>query len=285
MRVRPALPSAAALLAALLAACALPSCASPQPVPPAQGANVPSAGQIARSEAARAGALRLLHARGVAELRWRDAQGAHFDQGDLDLRWADGRGLAASVSKFGDRLAWLGSDGTRWWRFELKSAPTRLVFGPLRAAAGRPRSLDALAAAPAFLGLRPLSPVEGAQVFLREGLAWVEVSIGPSGGDRAEAGFDPSSLAPRALVLRAEDGVEVRAEFGELVAVRTDGVGEGAWPRVPRQVVARRDADGPSLSISIDGAAADAAAADRPALYDLAELRARLAPETVEEAK
>lgn len=285
MRARPAPPSAAALLSALLAAGALASCAAPQPAPPASMPGVPTAERIARSEASRAGALRFLHARGVAELRWRDAQGAHFDQGDLDLRWADGRGLAASISKFGDRLAWIGSDGAHWWRFELKSTPTRLVFGSLRGGIDRPRSLDALAAAPAFLGLRPLVPLEGARVVLREGLAWVEVSIGGPGGDRAEAGFDPASFAPRALVLRLEDGAEVRAEFGELVAVRTDGVGEGAWPRVPRQVTARRDADGPSLSIAIDGAAADPAAADRPALYDLGELRARLAPETVEEAK
>lgn len=285
MRLRTDPPSAAALLPALLVAGALASCAAPQPAPRAQESIAPSADRIARSEASRAGTLRLLHARGVAELRWRDEQGAHFDQGDLDLRWADGRGLAASISKFGDRLAWIGSDGARWWRFELKSVPTRLVFGPLRGGADRPRSLDALAAAPAFLGLRPLVPVEGARVVLREGLAWVEVTIGASGGDRAEAGFDPASLEPRALLLRREDGVAVRADFGELVAVRTDGVAEGAWPRVPRQVAARRDAEGPALSIAIDGAAADAAAADRPALYDLEELRARLAPETVEEAK
>lgn len=262
--------AAAALLSALAA------CAATPPVP---GAGVPSPERIAGSERARAEPLRTLHATGVAEIRWSDRDGAHFEQGDLDLRWAEPGGIAVSVSKFGDRHAWLGSDGRRWWRFDLKARPPAVASGPLDGGAGGARPLEAFAAAPQALGLRPLLPVPGAGVSLRDGLAWVEVQVGSLPGVRGEAGFDPATCAPRVLALRPSDGPGFRVEYGELMAVRTVGAAEGAWPRIPRRITARRAGDDAAIAISIGMADADPAAADRPALYDLDALRTRLAPE------
>ncbi|MFM9097402.1 MAG: hypothetical protein ACKOQW_03790, partial [Phycisphaerales bacterium] len=123
----------AVAVAGVLGACR----GGPTPAPPAANAPAPDAAAIIARERARVGGLKHLWAKGVAELRWKDASGDHFEQGDLDLRWCAGRGLAASVSKFGDRHAWLGSDGVRWWRFSPKATPPALDVGEVAPSPGR----------------------------------------------------------------------------------------------------------------------------------------------------
>jgi hypothetical protein len=251
-------------------------------------AAAPTVEAITASEQARVGTLRFLHARGIAELRWTDEQGSHFEQGDADIRWCAGRGVAASISKFGDRHAWLGSDGTRWWRFELKTAPSRLVWGMIAASAPTQAAREAQVANPRFLGIAPLIPRAGAVVEVRDGLAWVELEH--AGGEavagvRVEAGFAISTLEPRSVRAQWNAGDSSRVDFGELMLVETAGVAQGAWPRIPRRLVAVREGGVTALSIAIDSARADAEAADRPTLYDMDGLRARFTPEMMEEAK
>jgi hypothetical protein len=251
-------------------------------------ATAPTVDAIIASEQARVGALRVLHARGVAELRWTDEQGSHFEQGDADIRWCAGRGVAASISKFGDRHAWLGSDGTRWWRFELKTAPSRLVWGMIAASAPTQAAREAQVANPRFLGIAPLIPRAGAVVEVRDGLAWVELEH--AGGEavagvRVEAGFAIGTLEPRSVRAQWNAGDSSRVDFGELMLVETPGVAQGAWPRIPRRLVAVREGGVTALSIALDSARADAEAADRPTLYDMDGLRARFTPETMEEAQ
>ena len=79
----------------------------------------------------------------------------------------------------------------------------------------------------------------------------------------------------------ARDGAAIEAVFDGFVSVETAGVATGAWPRIPRRV--RVAAAGTSIVVAIDVARADAEAADRGQLYDLGALRARFAPEAVEE--
>jgi hypothetical protein len=256
---------------------------STAPVPAA-----PTVTAIIASEQARVGTLRFLHARGIAELRWTDEQGSHFEQGDADIRWCAGRGVAASISKFGDRHAWLGSDGTRWWRFELKTAPSRLVWGMIAASAPTQAAREAQVANPRFLGIAPLIPRAGAVVEVRDGLAWVELEH--AGGEaiagvRVEAGFAIGTLEPRSVRAQWNAGDSSRVDFGELMLVETAGVAQGAWPRIPRRLVAVREGGVTALSIALDSARADAEAADRPTLYDMDGLRARFTPEIMEEAK
>lgn len=257
---------------------------TPAPTAPA----APTIAAISASEQARVGALRFLHARGVAELRWTDEQGSHFEQGDADIRWCAGRGVAASISKFGDRHAWLGSDGTRWWRFELKTAPSRLVWGTLATSAPTQAAREAHVAHPQFLGIAPLTPRAGAVVEIRDGLAWVELEQANGeavAGLRVEGGFDAVTLAPRSVRAHWNAGDSSRVDFGELMLVETTGVAQGAWPRIPRRLVAIREGGVTALSIALDSARADAEAADRPALYDMDGLQTRFTPELVEEQK
>lgn len=290
-----ALANAAASVAlAFLCACApraadprvdpvQPSVAPPAPVPAAG----PAADAVAASEHARVGSLRFLHAKGVAEIRWKDDDGNHFEQGDADVRWSAARGCAASISKFGDRYALLGTDGRRWWLIFPKSKPSRMEWGSLGAVAQSRGANDALAANPRYMGLLPLLPATGAVAEMVDGLAWFSLAddAAASVGILVRAGFDPVTLVPRAVLVRWPDGSAARVEFGEMMPVETAGTAQGAWPRVPRRVAGSHEGHGVSLSIALDSARADADAADRPALYDMEALRTLFSPEQVEESK
>lgn len=279
------IPTRAAAAVAAFAATALSACATLPPAGPG-APPAPDAAAILRAEEARAGALRWVHARGVAELRWRDAAGDHFEQGDLDLRWCAGRGIAASISKFGDRHAWIGSDGVRWWRFAPKARPSTLDVGVIEGAPGAGRSVpDECAVTPALLGLAPLRPRAGAEARVEDALAWVELDpagLPPVAGGRFEAAFDPASLEPRAVrMLDAAGRVEWRIAYGEVRSIEVAGSAPGAWPRIPRRMEAVRGEGGGSLLLAIGSVALDRDSVDRPALYDLEALRERFAPEAV----
>ena len=199
-------------------------------MPPAADSTlaVPDAAAIAARERGRVGGLTHLWAKGVAELRWTDDAGDHFEQGDLDLRWCAGRGLAASVSKFGDRHAWIGSDGVRWWRFSPKATPPALDVGEVAPSPGRDWSqVDACSSQPALLGIAPLVPADGAVPEVRDGLAWIELSavaLPRREGERFEAAFDASTLEPRRCRLVDALGTERwSVEFVDFASVEQAG--------------------------------------------------------------
>lgn len=284
----------AAALAGLVVGCASSVGGRPMPVPGAPGTSsapspevelpaavpVPGPERVRASEESRVGALRVLRARGVAEVRWRDASGDHFQQGDADLRWCDGRGIAVSVSKLGERFGWFGSDGIRWWRFDTKEAPSRVVVGTVAGVGG-----VGGVPSPRVLGLRALRPATEAAAVLRDGMAWF--ALEPEAGSRTEAAFDPRTLEPVAVRTVSASGAVLEAAFDGLFAVETDGVAPGAWPRIPRRVRLRvagtGDGAATDLILALDSAAADTEAADREGLYDLARLRDLLRPDVVEE--
>lgn len=278
--------------AALVAACVALAALAPggcETVPCAAGGSgvpVPAADAIVRAEESRAGSLAWVHARGVAELRWHDASGDHFEQGDLDLRWCAGRGIAASISKFGDRHAWIGSDGVRWWRFAPKARPSTLDVGVLQAVAGAERSVpDECAVTPALLGLAPLRPRAGARAAVDGTLAWIELD--PAGlpsteGGRFDAAFDAATLEPRAVrMLDAAGAVAWRVSYEDVRSIEVPGTAPGAWPRAPRRIEATRGEGGASLLLALGSVSVDREAVDRPPLYDLEALRERFAPESV----
>lgn len=293
------LPRATGRFACLAGAVLAAGCAcSPQPAPASAPAHVAAeppvqlpatsppqvvtAAAIARAEQERVGAMERLHARGIVELRTRDDSGERFEQGDLDVRWSRGRGLAVSLSKLGDRWVWLGADTTHWWVFDLKAAPTRLQTGALTSTKA--------GLAPAFpwlMGARPLCPAPGAEP-MPVGAAWrvrVETPVGtlPAGGV-VHAVFQVPSLLPVAVELSLPGGVVWRSEFTEWMSVETPGVAQGAWPRLPRRVRATSEGDQrwAVVRIALDSAGADPAVIERSLLYDRAHLQERFAPEVVE---
>lgn len=280
----------------------------------------PSAESISAAERARVGTLRVLAARGVAELRWRDGDDDHFEQGDADFRWCLGRGAAVSVSKLGERYAWFGTDGTRWWQFALRSDPSTLRWGTLAHAEPgvRPETDDSTGAStpavepdagaaasdaekaskawrdlgpalssPRLLGLQPLVARAGAATEVRDGLLWVEAE--PAGRAKMMAAFDPVTLRLREVVATVPGGAFVRTRFEDEVLVETEGAAQGAWPRIARRIRVETGGvpgeAGGSILVSIDSVRADAEAAGRPFLYDLAALTERLKPAQVTEVK
>lgn len=250
--------------------------------PPAAPAP-PAAAAIAASERARVGTLAALHARGVAEVRTTDEKGKHFDQGDIDLRWMPQRGFAASITKFGDRWAWIGSDRTSWWAFELKEDPVTLRTGRLdRARAGTS------AAMPWLMALLPLVPDPDSEIQLRDGRAVARILTEGAtfpAGTTVEAEFDARTLAPLAVRVRRGSEVVCESALSEIGSVETMGSAPGAWPRIPRRVRAHAPSQGEGNEIALffETVRGDREAADKPGLYDLAQLRARFAPGRVEE--
>ena len=90
--------------------------------------------------------LQRLHGWGIVELRWTDAEGAHFEQGDMDF-WMDGPDrLAVRISKLGDSYFWMGTDGTDAWIFDLFERPRRLMVDSMAKvrAAGQQRPAGSL---------------------------------------------------------------------------------------------------------------------------------------------
>ncbi|MBL9140418.1 MAG: hypothetical protein JNK53_01010 [Phycisphaerae bacterium] len=255
-------------------------CAAPPPMPSAPPG--PTSADLTAAELARVGGLDRLHARGVIELRTNDETGEHFDQGDLDLRWSRTLGLAASLSKLGDRWVWIGADATQWWIFELKSKPTRLHTGMLTSA----RS----GLAPAFpwlMGVRPLLPAPSAEPERTNDRCRVRVQLPPGvlpAGAALFADFDAKTSLPVATELTLPGGGVWRSSLTDWMSVETAGVAQGAWPRVPRRALATNGTDDrrTTVRVSLDTARADAEATDRPTLYDLAGLRERFAPQEVE---
>lgn len=253
----------------------------------------PTAQALGQAETQRVGALVRLHGRGTVQLTRCDEGSERMDQGDLDLRWHARMGLAAGVSKLGDRWAWIGSDLSDWWIFDLKGTPSTLQVGSLRDGNG--------ALAPAFTwlaGMQPLVPADGAQPRWlspsehaeggKDGAKLLRVAVAvPEGalpqGARLEADFDPRALEPAGVLLTLADGAQWRSTFNGWIMVETPGQPPGAWPRIPRrtQVVTGPKERWTSLQVGLDTARDDAAAVERAALYDLSELQIRFAPQEV----
>lgn len=281
MSARPAL-----LLGVLAAALAAAGCDSAPKAGAGSGQQaavaLPASGAIAAAERARVAELGCLHARGVVELRSRDAAGDHFDQGDVDFRWMPGRGVAASISKFGERWSWIGSDGTHWWAFDLKAEPVALRWGRLDG----PRA-GLVGALPWLMALRPLVPAPGAVPERSEGTVRVAVTadgaVLPSGAT-LEADFDSATLVPRAVRVRRGTAVECEAVLAEFGHVEVDGLAMGNWPVIPQRVRVRGAADraGTEIAVFLEKPRAARDVADRPALYDLDGLRTKFAPGRVE---
>ncbi len=69
-----------------------------------------------------------LWARVVVELHWRDDKGKkHFEQGDGNLMILMPDRVALSIGKLGNTIMWAGSDGQRYWLFDLQDEPVLYV--------------------------------------------------------------------------------------------------------------------------------------------------------------
>ena len=263
--------------------------------------------------------LEVLESRAAVELRWKDADGEHFEPCDADIFLSRGGRGAVRLTKLGNNLLWVGGDGTQVWVFELGSSPTRAtVYQGLGHGAAidageavgggeftllSPRSLRSLAALAAVGDAWELVPIEApARATASE----------PAGADAASVASDPVAptlAAPPACERYAvrfpveagivatmrfgRDGLPAevrlddrsgtalaRARLSDPVAARADGLAVGAWPRLPTRIEVDAPRSGASLRLKLD----EPVAMERRAkarFFDLAALLAQLRPEQV----
>ncbi len=133
----------------------------------------PSYSEIAEVHNQRIERLSELYARGVIEIRWRDGDGRHFEQGNLDLWLQLPRHTALRVEKLGNVFLWLGSNDERFWLFDMLGDQTVLLTAPH----------DAAIDAAGLFAVRPLALVD---------LAGLTVLPEPHGNDDPEVHYDES---------------------------------------------------------------------------------------------
>lgn len=135
--------------------------------PGASESDAPTARMLLDAHAAELERLPTLVSGGIVQVTWRDEDGGHFEQGELDLRYRAPDDLSLRLSKLGETHFMGGCNATRWWWFDGWSKPTRLTVGRRHRTdgAGAPSSVSADRDAPpieahrllALLGLRPLT--------------------------------------------------------------------------------------------------------------------------------
>ncbi len=216
----------------------LASCQKP-PIDETGGTNLEAPPYVTLAEAhnARIDRLGTLYARGVIELRWRDDDGKHVEQGDLDLWIALPHQTALNISKFGERLMWLGSDDRQSWLFDFRGDET-VIYRATDDQRSDDRDDAQLTIEPASLlrlrGLIRLPPEEAqgpAPVGYNAQLdAWVLMI--PLPGEMLRLHLDRATLLPVRVDAMSPDGrlllySQLRLDRYESVAM----VGVGPWQR------------------------------------------------------
>ncbi|MDP7030169.1 MAG: hypothetical protein QF733_08110 [Phycisphaerales bacterium] len=82
--------------------------------------------------------LERLRLQGQIQVQWKDADGSHREQGDLDAILDGDARSSLRVTKFGDVMMWIGVTPDQAWVFDMTSDPTTLTVGVPGAAEGQP---------------------------------------------------------------------------------------------------------------------------------------------------
>lgn len=268
----------------LLAGCAAPS---------ANKGSAPSADVVASSasvadfvagQSARTKALDDFASRGSLEVRWKDDEGSHFEQTQVELAWRErGQRMAFRADKVGERLAWAGADAARWWIFELKREPSRLTTG-CRGSVPRdsilpfvgPESVLELMAARTWPESARAAGAEGA-------LRWIEWDLAsPVGAWRRTRALveRPGTLPQRVELLDSTGHVIARSTLTRPLSVPVTGLPTGAWPEIAGTMRIEAGESRATWDIFWDQPGADPARL-KERLFDLAVLTEALRPQEV----
>lgn len=113
-------------LTIIIAAFGITGCRTLPTGPDADG-DAPTYATIAEAHNERVDRLSQIYSRGVIEIRWRDEDGRHFEQGNLDLWLQLPRHTGLRVEKVGNVFLWLGSNDERFWLFDMLGDETVLL--------------------------------------------------------------------------------------------------------------------------------------------------------------
>ena len=273
-------------LPAALAGCTATGSGGPD-APPGHADRAPAVGatDFVQAQRRRVEGLERFASRGSAELRWKDAQGDHFEQAQVELAWLDhGQRLALRADKVGERLVWVGADASRWWIFEPKAEPSSLLVGPRGTVPPRspvpfagPESVMELLAATPWPDEATLAAADQPGV---QWLSWRRVT--PVGGWAATRVRvrQPGSLPDRVELLAADGAVLAASSLSRPLSLQVSGLPPGAWPDVPGTVRLEMGADA-SWEVFWD-APGTAPERLKERLFDLEALRSVMRPQRVE---
>ena len=233
---------------ALVLAGALCGCAAqPATVPMQQPAA--SAAEFVHAQKERAKSLQSFASRGSAELRWKDEQGSHFEQAQVELAWRDGgERMALRADKVGERIAWAGADATQWWIFEPKADPSRLTLGP--------RGVEPKDSALPFAGPDSVMELLAARAWpdtatlgepLPDGTRWLSWHISKPIGSwcASRARVSKPGALPTVVELLDANGVLIASsELSRPMSVEIATLPPGAWPEVAGTTRLRMQGDG-----------------------------------------
>lgn len=265
------------LVAAVAAGCQTPS--------PRGGEPPPAYETLASFHNKRVEMLSRVYARGNVEIRWTDDDGGHFEQGDLDLWIALPDRTALNISKFSERILWLGSRGKWAWVFDFRGDETVLScvgheeFRPPGDAAGIfvvPQSLLGLCG----LTRLPEPSAEHPSVSHDPHSDVLMVTVSRQDGTR-RLFIDRETLLPVGVEdLSAEGALLVSStiNLARYAPVAVEGAGPGQRPMFPTLI----DIDAPDKSASIKIAVRRPTNEVEDRFFDLNWLMSAMRPERVE---
>jgi hypothetical protein len=235
--------------------------------------------------------LRQLHGWGVVELRWKDDDGNHFRQGDLEF-WIDGPDrLSVRVSKLGDPYFWLGTDGKQAWVFDLSGSPTRLLTGRVdELEALKPQDGEMIGILETLhmlrLGLGCIPPDTGVRGLSTRSDGQVLFTTASARGGTIEETINPDTWRPTQVRWRAaqgERGLTLVTQSRRTLRVRIPERASIASPIVSSVLEVRHVPDsGQSARFAFEGLSTDMSGQPLDRVFDVGQLKAALGPEVEE---
>ncbi len=288
-------------LLAILAACATPPGEREHPGDGAR--SIASRAIVAKSDALRA--LTTFEASGVCRIEI-PREDSGFDEEQLDLLLVLERPLRTALRlklSVSDTLAWLGSDGERWWLFLPEESPSLAYRGTL-ASDGAPGE-DELDQAPIprsmrdprlfwlLIGLEPPRDPGATPLWDPQRSAWVlEERIEEAGAAgatrptmRIRRGFDDLGDPVFIEVLDAEGRRLAGSLLREHESVEVDGTPLGRWPRVATRITVEGDRPGDGRAMLVLERPSGKGARVKPALFEWERLAASMRPERIVEVE
>jgi len=210
----------------LAVACLLAGCKSAPTAPPA---TTPPREVVEAFNTNIAGFDRLW-SRATVELTTYENDEKRHLQGEGHLVLVLPMNSALSIGKVGVDGAWVGSDATRYWFFDLYRDPKAACFGRHARLSEHGRSPWAVPVTPRDLpALMGMLPVDLATAKLARAASGNPIAT--SGDGRIQMTFDARSGRPiRTRLLDARGDTALLADLSDHERVRTEGKSPGDWP-------------------------------------------------------
>lgn len=254
--------------------------------------------RIAEADA-RLAFLERFEATGTAVIPIRASSG-EIEEEQLDLlllRERPGRLAVRLKLSVTDTLAWLGSDGARWWLFLPEESPSTVWHGevsstgeesfedeaiPLPPGLRRPGIVDLL------LGLEPVDDLASLEWDPTSAAWWIERPMEPEGGDgprwTVRRRYSDRGAVPTVVEVRDGRGeLRARSRLSEHVRVEVPDRAVGDWPMVPMRIeLSGGDAAQPPARISLERPSGRGTRV-KDAAFDWERLLAAMRPERIVE--